>query len=434
MKIQKIKIIHLKDGIVYNPYTNTTEKASILIEDGLIKKIGKVSSSNNEIVIDCKDKIIAPGFIDLHAHFREPGREDKETLKSGALSALSGGYTKVCVMPNTDPPLDTPESIRFIIEKSSNLPIQIFPIGAVTKGQDGKEMTEIGKMVYEGAVAISDDGLPIQNGQVLRNAIEYAKQFNIPLINHAEDVHLRNEGIINEGIVSTKLGLPGIPDISESIMVHRDLEIAEYCNGKIHIPHVSTKKSVDLIRRYKKIGVKVTAEVTPHHIGLSENDLLSYNTDAKVAPPLRSEADRLALIKGIKDGTIDCIATDHAPHTIEEKERDIIHAPCGMIGLESAFAMSHTILSKSNLSIEKIIDLFTKNPAEIMGWNLNPLIEKNIAELVIIDPKLEWTFKRDDIVSKSSNSPMVGKKFMGKVLGTISGKSSFGSSFKNLTS
>ena len=289
-------------------------------------------------------------------------------------------------------------------------------------------------MVSEGAVAISDDGLPIQNGQVLRNAIEYAKQYNIPLINHAEDIYLRNEGIVNEGIVSTKLGLPGIPDISESVMVHRDLEIAEYCNGKIHIPHVSTKKSVDLIRNYKKNGVKVTAEVTPHHIGLSEKDLLSYNTNAKVAPPLRSETDRLALIQGIKDGTIDCIATDHAPHTIEEKEKDIIHTPCGMIGLESAFAMSHTILSENNICFEKIIDLFTKNPSEIMGWDLNPLMEGNIADIVIIDPNLEWVFKRTDIISKSSNSPMVGKKFIGKVLGTIFGKASFGLSFKNLTS
>jgi len=349
----------LKNGSVYDPVSNNKEIADILIKNGIIKAVGKCKSSKTVTEIDCKDKIISHGLIDIHAHFREPGREDKETLASGAEAAFSGGFTRVCVMPNTNPPLDSPESIHFIIEKSLNLPIQIFPIGAITKEQKGVAMAEIGEMFYAGAVAISDDGLPLQNGQIMRYAIEYAKKYDIPVINHAEDIYLRNDGVMHEGSLSTQLGLPGNPDISESVMVHRDLEIAEFTDGKIHIPHVSTAKSVNLIREYKKKGIKVTAEVTPHHLALSENKLSSYNTNVKVAPPLRTDNDRKALIDGLKDGTIDCIATDHAPHTIEEKEMDFLHSPCGMIGLESAFGLSHTVLIDANVSSERIIQWMT---------------------------------------------------------------------------
>ena len=428
--INKLKeAVLLEGGIIYDPYKNKKIKGSLLIQDGLVKEVGNIARTKNVTRVNCKGKLISPGFIDIHAHFREPGREDKETLATGARAAISGGYTRVCVMPNTNPPLDSPEAIRFILEKSADLPVKIFPIGAITVGQLGIELAEIGEMVKAGAVAISDDGLPIQNGQVLRNALEYAQKYGIPVINHAEDIHLRNDGVMNESNLSTRLGLPGNPDISESVMVQRDLEIADFTDGKIHIPHVSTKRSVDLIRRYKKIGVKVTAEVTPHHIGLTEEKLWEYDTYAKVAPPLRQDSDRNALIEGLLDGTIDCIATDHAPHTIEEKEMDFIHSPCGMIGLESAFGLSNTVLTNAGATTEQVIQWFTNGPSAIMGWNIVPFQVGKQAEVVIIDPKKKWEFNESDIQSRSKNSPMLGMKFTGKVELTISGKFSFGNLF-----
>ena len=428
--INKLKqSVLLEGGAIYVPFENKKIKGSIIIQNGLVKEVGDIAAPENVTKVNCRGKLISPGFIDIHAHFREPGREDKETLTTGARAAISGGFTRVCVMPNTNPPLDSPEAIRFIIEKSADLPVKISPMGAITIGQNGMELTEVGEMVKAGAVAISDDGLPVQNGQVLRNALEYAQKYSITVINHAEDIHLRNEGVMNESILSTKLGLPGNPDISESVMVHRDLEVAEYTGGRIHIPHVSTKRSVDLIRKYKKMGVNVTAEVTPHHIGLTEEKLWEYDTYAKVAPPLRQDSDRSALIEGLLDGTIDCIATDHAPHTIEEKEMDFIHSPCGMIGLESAFGLSHSVLTKAGASTEQVIQWFTKGPSAIMGWDIVPFQVGNLAEVVIIDPKKKWEFNESDIQSRSKNSPMLGMQFTGKVDAVISGKFSFGNQF-----
>ena len=329
-------------------------------------------------------------------------------------------------MPNTNPPLDTPESIRFIVEKSADLPIHIFPIGAITRRQAGLEITEIGEMVQAGAVAISDDGVPVQNGQVMRYAVEYAQRFNIPVINHAEDIYLLNDGVMNESALSTQLGLPGNPDIAESVMVYRDLEIAEFTNGRIHIPHVSSSRSVNLIRQYKNKGVQITAEVTTHHIGLLETKLTKYETNAKVAPPLRSEKDRVALIDGLIDGTIDCIATDHAPHTIEDKEMDFIHSPCGMIGLESAFGLAHTVLIEAGATTEQVIGWMTDGAARVMGWELTPLGIGSPTEISIIDPLEEWEFTKDHIQSRSKNSPMIGMIFKGRVVSTISGKYVFG--------
>jgi len=413
-------LFFLENGSIYNPCKGKSVSGSIIIKNGIVKEAGDISCPENAQKINCNGKIIAPGFIDIHAHFREPGREDKETLETGANAAFSGGYTRVCVMPNTSPPLDSPEAINFIVEKSKNLPIKILPIGTITIGQKGHELSEFGEMARAGAIAVSDDGLPVQNGQVLRNALEYSQKYSLPVINHAEDVFLRNDGVINENSLSTRLGLPGNPDISESVMVHRDLEIAEYTSGRIHVPHVTTKRSVQLIRKYKEMGVNVTAEVTPHHIGLTENFLENYDTNFKVAPPLRTEEDRMSLIEGLKDGTIDCIATDHAPHTIEDKEMDFIHSPCGMIGLESAFGLSHTVLSCEEVTTEKIIDWFTKAPADVMGFDLEPFKINNPAEIVVVDPMQQWTFDMSDIKSKSKNSPMIGMNFVGKVVGVIS--------------
>jgi len=418
--------ILLEGGTLFDPFQNKKRNTSILIENGLIKEVGEITLSKKMKKVDCKGKLISPGFIDIHAHFREPGMEDKETLETGSRAALSGGFTRVCVMPNTNPPLDSPESIRFIIEKTIDMPVKIFPIGAITINQQGIEMAEIGGMVTAGAVAVSDDGLPVQNGQVLRYAFEYAQKYGVPVINHAEDICLKNGGVMNEGSLSTKLGLPGNPDISESVMVHRDLEIADYCGGRIHVPHVSTRRSVDLIRQYKSRGLNVTAEVTPHHIGLTEANLLDYDTNAKVAPPLRSASDREAVIEGLIDGTIDCIATDHAPHTIEDKEMDFINSPCGMIGLESAFGLCHTVMTNAGASSEDVIKWLTKGPATVMGWKMEALQIGQHAEIVIIDTDKKWTFNKSDIKSRSNNSPIVGMEFTGKVISVISGKYSFG--------
>ena len=413
------------NGNIYDPFKKVNIDGSILLEDGIVISIGDVDISDAQ-QIDCSGKIITAGFIDLHAHFRVPGREDKETLETGAMSAMAGGFTRVCVMPNTDPPLDTPEAIRFIKDKAESVPIQIYPIGAITIGQKGMEIAEYGEMIKEGAVALSDDGLPVENGQVLRLALEYSSMYGVPVINHAEDVSLRNDGLMNESPLSTRLGLDGNPDISESVMVFRDLEIAEFVDGRIHIPHVSTKKSVDIIRLYKAKGVNVTAEVTPHHLGLTENSLINFDTNAKVAPPLRKDADRKALIQGLKDGIITCIATDHAPHTIEDKEKDMKHAPCGMIGLESAFALSNTTLQGDGFAIEDVIGWLTAGPASVLNWDINAFEIGTPAEIAIIDDSSIWEMSVENIYSKSKNSPMVGMEFKGEIVMTVCGDFAFG--------
>ena len=415
----------LVNGIIYDPFKKVNIDGSILLEDGIVISIGDVDVSDAQ-QIDCSGKIITAGFIDLHAHFRVPGREDKETLETGAMSAMAGGFTRVCVMPNTDPPLDTPEAIRFIKDKAESVPIQIYPIGAITIGQKGMEIAEYGEMIKEGAVALSDDGLPVENGQVLRLALEYSSMYGVPIINHAEDIPLRNDGLMNESPLSTRLGLDGNPDIAESVMVFRDLEIAEFVDGRIHIPHVSTEKSVNIIRQYKAKGVNVTAEVTPHHLGLTENSLINFDTNAKVAPPLRKDADRKALIQGLKDGVITCIATDHAPHTIEDKEKDMKHAPCGMIGLESAFALSNTTLQGDGFAIEDVIGWLTAGPASVLNWDINAFEIGTPAEIAIIDDSSIWEMSVENIYSKSKNSPMVGMEFKGEIVMTVCGDFAFG--------
>jgi len=413
------------NGCIYDPFKKVNIDGRILLEDGIVIAVGDVDVTDAE-QIDCSGKIITAGFIDIHAHFRVPGREDKETLKTGAMSAMAGGFTRVCVMPNTNPPLDTPEAIRFIKDKAESVPIQIYPIGAITIGQKGTEIAEYGEMVKEGAVALSDDGLPVENGHVLRLALEYSSMYGVPIINHAEDIQLRNDGLMNESPLSTRLGLDGNPDISESVMVFRDLEIAEFVDGRIHIPHVSTKKSVDIIRQYKAKGVNVTAEVTPHHLGLTENSLIDFDTNAKVAPPLRTDSDRKALIQGLKDGIITCIATDHAPHTIEDKEKDMKHSPCGMIGLESAFGLSNTTLQTEGFSVEDVIGWLTAGPASVLEWDLNAFEVGTPAEITIIDATASWEMSTRHIYSKSKNSPMIGMKFKGEVVMTICGDYAFG--------
>ena len=413
-------LVLLKGGSVYDPFIKLDENIDILIDNGKIIDISKnINSTKKYNTIDCSGCIVTNGFVDIHSHFREPGFEIKETVNSGSVAAFYGGYTRVCIMPNTSPVIDTPELVKYLVHKNDCLPIDLYPIGAITKGQLGKELSEIGQMVAAGAVAISDDGIPVKNSQLFRMAVEYAKKFNIPVVNHAEDGCLVNGGVVNEGTQSLKLGLAGNPDIAESTMIYRDLSIAEYTSGKIHIPHVTSAKSIDVIKIFKDRGVKVTAEVSPHHLCLTEDILKTFDTNAKVAPPIRALKDKMKLINAVKNGYIDCVATDHAPHTIEDKEKDFNHAPCGMIGLESAFGLVCQTLLKEKVDIKSIINLFTVGPSNIMNVNPNPIKIGNEAEINVVDPSFEWKFSSGDIQSKSKNSPIVGMNLLGKVQVTI---------------
>tara|TARA_B100000408_G_scaffold102514_1_gene79532 strand:- start:3299 stop:4588 length:1290 start_codon:yes stop_codon:yes gene_type:complete len=415
------KNLVLKNGTIIDPHHKKTIHGDVWIKDGTIAGVGGFKAPKSSETVDCSGKVITHGFCDLHVHFREPGREDKETLQTGSLAAMAGGFTRVCVMPNTNPPLDSPESINFIREKAENCPIHIHPIGAVTKSQDGNDLTEMGLMHQEGAVAFSDDGLPIQDGAMMRIALEYATLVDVPIINHAEDVCLRAEGVMHEGRISTHLGLPGNPDLAESAMVHRDLELAEFTGARLHVPHVSSAKAVHHIREMKQKNKNVTAEVTPHHIFFNDDALTSFNTHLKVAPPIRTEEDRRALIQAVKEGTIDCIATDHAPHTIEDKETTFDLASFGMIGLESCFgAVNKVLMDQEGLQLEDVIALLTAKPRAIMGFDPDLFTLGRAAEINVIDADKEWTFEREHVRSRSINSPFYGEPLKGKVELTIS--------------
>jgi len=415
------KDLVLKNGTIIDPHNKKTIHGDVWIKDGTIAGVGEFKDPKSSETVDCTGKVITHGFCDLHVHFREPGREDKETLQTGSLAAMAGGFTRVCVMPNTNPPLDSPESINFIREKAEDCPIHIHPIGAVTKSQNGNDLTEMGLMHQEGAVAFSDDGLPIQDGAMMRIALEYATLMDVPIINHAEDVCLRAEGVMHEGKVSTHLGLPGNPDLAESAMVHRDLELAEFTGSRLHVPHVSSAKAVHHIQEMKQKNNKVTAEVTPHHIFFNDDALTSFNTHLKVAPPIRTEKDRKVLIQAVREGIIDCIATDHAPHTIEDKETTFDLASFGMIGLESCFgAVNKVLVDQEGLPLEDVIALLTTKPRAIMGFDSDLFTLGRAAEINVIDTDKEWTFEREHVRSRSINSPFYGEHLKGKVELTIS--------------
>ena len=418
MNLKKLpKKLVLQGGTILDPLSGRSKKGDVVIERNKIKTVGSTGGVKGEAKIDCSGLVITHGFCDVHVHFREPGREDKETLQTGSRAALAGGFTRVCIMPNTSPPLDAPESIRFIVEKAEECPVHIHPIGAVTKGQKGQELTEIQGIISEGAVALSDDGLPISDAQVMRLALEYTSMFDKPVINHAEDECLRNNGLMHEGEISTRLGLTGNPSIAEAIMIQRDLELANIIQAKLHVPHVTSAGGAANIRRMKKLNPNITAEVTPHHLFFNDQALLEYNTNFKVAPPIRTEDDRKELIKAVKDGTFDCIATDHAPHTIEEKEASFESAPFGMIGLESCFGAVNKVL---DMPLNELLKLLTVNPRRVMGFEDDLFTIGCPAELTILDPDQEWIYKEKNIYSKSRNTPFIGEKLKGKVRYTIS--------------
>ncbi len=415
------KELLIKGGTIYDPVSGKTTRGDIAVKAGKLVEPANLNTQKAEI-LDAQGALVTHGLIDIHAHFREPGREDKESLESGSRAATAGGFTRVAVMPNTEPAIDSPEMVHSLLEKADHLPIQLYVIGAVSRGREGIELAELLEMHAAGAVAFSDDGSPIADGQLLRRALRYTHDLGTPIINHAEDLSLRDDGVMNESALSTRLGLPGNPVQAEAAMVHRDLLVAQETRGRMHVPHVSTALAVDLVRRFKADGVMVTAEATPHHLGLTEDALRNFDTNAKVAPPLRTEKDREAIVEGLLDGTLDCIASDHAPHTVEDKERDMISAPFGMIGLESAYGLANTVLSRAGMTPEKVIDLFTVGPARAFGLELTPLQPGSPAELVVLRPDETWTFTDDDIYSRSRNTPILGKSFTGRVIATITSR------------
>lgn len=417
------KKVLLNSGRIIDPFFKKTFIGDILIENGKIVKIGeKIPLRDKDFdIVDCKGLVITHGFCDIHAHFREPGREDKETLESGSYAALGGGFTQVCTMANTDPIIDSPEHIYYIVSKSLKLPIDIFPVGAVSKGLKGEDLTEMLLMQKNGAIAFSDDGMPIQNAQFMKLALTYAKMLNVPIMNHAEDIFLRNNGVMNASSTSNNLGLKGNTSLAEAVMVYRDLLLAQSLNSKLHLLHITTKETVELLKKFKKKNSQITAEVSPHHLFFVDEDINEFDTMMKVAPPIRGRNDRKALIEGIKSGLIDCIATDHAPHTIEDKETTFNDAEFGMIGLESCFgAINKVLVKKNGMSLKSLIEKLTVNPRKVMSLEQNLFSIGCKAQITILDPNEKWTFKNEHILSKSSNSPFIGKELVGRIKYVIS--------------
>lgn len=407
----------IKGGKIVDPAGGFVGIGDILIKDGKIAKVAKEISVEGGTTVDASGKIVCPGLIDLHTHLREPGREDKETIASGTKAALKGGFTAIACMANTTPVADNAVVIQYILNQAQvEKRVKVYPVGAITKGLKGEELAEMGEMAAAGAMAFSDDGKTLMNSSLLRTALEYATLFNKPLLLHQEDPSLAGNGVMHEGYWSTVLGLPGIPDIAETTIIARDLEIAKFTGARVHFCHVSTAKSVELIRRAKERGIKVTAEATPHHFSLSDECIQSFDPVYRVSPPLRSEEDVEAIRRGLQDGTIDIIATDHAPHTLEEKHREFSLAPTGMIGLETALAVTWSeLVRKGYLTETQFVERLSVTPAAILGVAGGTLKPGQVADLVIFDPNREWEVTVSDIVSKSKNSPFIGKKLFGRV-------------------
>jgi len=413
----------IKGGKLINPATGVADCLDILVKGDKIVEIGQdlVVDKDTEI-IDAKDKIVVPGLIDMHVHLREPGFEDKEDIASGTRSAAQGGFTSVACMPNTNPVIDNQTVVEFIKAKADREGVvNVYPIGSITKGLAGKEITEVAYLYKSGIVALSDDGKPVMNSEVMRRALEYSKMFGLPIICHCEDQDLAADGVMNESYMSTVLGLKGIPSAAESVMVARDIILAEMVGAPIHIAHVSTKESVELIRRAKEKGIKVTAEAAPHHFTLTEEAVTSFDTSTKVNPPLRGQADLEAIKEGLKDGTIDVIATDHAPHTKEQKAVEYNYAPFGMVGLETALPLVLTQLVKPGvLSLEDAIAKLTANPAKILGLTDKGSLEPGKdADITIIDLEKEFIVDKEKLVSKGKNTPFHGRYLKGKAIRTI---------------
>lgn len=421
----------IKGGRVIDPALGFGKDADIFVKDGKIVKIIKETTvSKREIqklekdqVIDASGKIVVPGLVDIHVHLREPGRESAETVVSGCAAAAAGGFTTVCCMPNTTPRIDSQETVKFVQDRAVGANARVYVVGAITKNIEGKELAEIGDLVKMGAVAITDDGHYVQNPEIMRRALEYARMFDIPVMQHAEDNFLCAGGVMNESFQSSRLGLKGAPAVAEEIAVLRDIALCRLTGSRLHVQHVSSKGAVEAIRKAKQEGVNVTAEVTPHHLVLTDDEIgKAFDTNLRVNPPIRSERDREAVVEGLVDGTLDCVASDHAPHSEEDKDREFDQAPAGMIGLETSLGLIKThLIDKGYLSWADAIRKMTSIPAGILGIDAGSLADGSNADITIIDPDKKWTVRGDRFLSRSKNSPFIGHKLSGKVFMTILG-------------
>jgi len=414
--------ILIRGGRVIDPSRGTDGPADVLLEDGRISAVGRgVVADEGATIIEAAGKVVAPGLIDLHVHLREPGQEDLETVSTGAMAAAAGGFTAVCAMPNTDPVTDNQAAVGFIVSQAQRAgKARVYPIGAVTLGQRGEQLAEFGELVGAGAVAVSDDGKPVATSHMMRTALEYARTFGIPVADHCEDMSLAQGGAMHEGLVSTRLGLKGIPAAAEEIMVARDIILAELTGGHVHLCHMSTRGSVELIRRGKERGIRVTAEATPHHFSLTHERCEHYDTNAKMNPPLREAADVEAIRRGLKDGTIDVVASDHAPHHYDAKEREFDLAPNGIIGLETALGVAiRDLVETGVLSLPELVERMSTRAARIFNLPGGTLAVGAPADVVVFDPTERWVVRPDAFYSKSRNTPYGGATLVGRAHQTI---------------
>ncbi|HOW88410.1 MAG TPA: dihydroorotase [Candidatus Omnitrophota bacterium] len=418
---QSVRNLIIRNAHIIDPANGINEVMDLHIKSHRIVKWGKDLAAEEAEILDAKKLHLLPGLIDMHVHFREPGYEHKETIETGALAAIAGGFVGCVSMPNTKPACDNAQVVKYQIERANIINFNLFPAGTLTQGREGKKISEMAEMKAAGAVAVTDDGNWVFDSGVARRTYEYAATYGLPILSHAEDQTIALNGVMNEGIVSTKLGLRGRPNAAEDIATARDIELVRLIKCQLHFQHVSTRGAVDMIRRAKAEGLPVTAEATPHHIALTDAEFLRYDTFYKMNPPLRTEEDRQAVLKGLEDGTIDVIATDHAPHAFEEKDLDIEQAPFGTIGLESAFGIAMTELYHGRKwKLEEIVKKMSLVPAEILKkQNFGRLKTGEQANFVLVDVNKEWTFSEENVHSKSLNSCFYGKKLKGKVLYTF---------------
>jgi dihydroorotase len=412
----------IRGGRIIDPSQDIDKTGSLLIKEGKISWVGDGTPPDTDYdVLDAEGLIVCPGFIDLHCHLRQPGFEEKETIATGTLAAARGGFTTVCCMPNTSPPLDNEAMINYVKTIAANEGVvRVFPIGCVTVGRKGEELVDMGELEMAGAIAYSDDGAPVSSPEIMRQALEYSRDFNRPVIDHCENLFLSQGGQINEGVVSLELGLRGIPAAAEELIVKRDLDLAKETGGHVHIAHVSTADSVDLIRAAKEQGVRVTAEVTPHHLTLTEEDVIKYRTFAKVNPPLRTRQDTVALLRALNDGVIDIVATDHAPHTAADKNCEFTQAAFGISGLETALGSLAGLIFKSELSLNTLIAALTIGPARVLGYEKLGTLEIDApADICIFDLHKEWVVDTDKFASRGKNTPLAGQTLKGKVMATF---------------
>ncbi len=415
----------LKGGRLVDPVSGRDEAVDIQILNGRIERIaGNIPLPSDFDEVDLRGKIVAPGFIDMHVHLREPGFEHKETIESGCTSAAMGGFTAVCCMPNTNPAIDDESVVRYVHEKGKAVCggiVDVFPIGAATKGRQGAELAPMAELAQAGAVGFSDDGAPIASAEIMRRALEYSSMYGVPVIQHAEEPTMTQGGCMNEGVISTRLGMLGIPPIAEELMVARDIILLGYVlKARYHVAHISTKGALDQVRNAKSAGMNITCEVTPHHFTLLEDAVVGFDTNTKMNPPLRTKKDLDAMIRGLKDGTIDVIATDHAPHTIDEKDVEYTQAPFGIVGLETSIGLSMTeLLHKGVLTLTDVIQKLSTNPRRILSLPTIKFAEGEPANITLLDPDAEWVVDTTKLHSKSKNSPFNGYRLKGKAVGII---------------